>query len=903
MKRLLALILVMVLALATMTACTPEEAVGTAKDTVLELYETAKKTVCSWLGIEVEDDCDKDCNKDDANQNATPDNGNNNGNSGTNTDNVKVMTYADYVAAKVDDEIVIDAYVQACQSWWNNKITVYLADHDGAYFVYELACSEEDAAKLTPGTKIRVIGYKAIWSGEIEIVDATFTFIEGADTYIAPAKDLTNVLGTADMINYQNQLALFKGLTIKSIEYKNGTPGNDIYVTLTKDNVDYDFCVESYLTGPDTDVYKAFADLVEGDVVNVEGFVYWYNGINTHITSVTKYVKTQSVMTYAEYMAAAIDEEVIIEAYVQASQSWWNNRITLYLADRDGAYFAYQLACSREDAAKLTPGTKIKVTGYKTVWAGQIEIIDATFTFIEGADTYIAPAKDITAALGTSELITYQNRLALFKGLTVKSIEYKNGVPGNDIYVIFTYGGSNYNFCVESSLTGSDTETYQAFADLVEGDVVDVEGFVYWYNGINTHITAVKKATSVSVMTYAEYMAAELDDEVVIEAYVQAHQSWWNNKITVYLADFDGAYFVYELACSEADAARLIPGTKIQVTGYKAAWEGEIEIVDATFTFVEGRDTYIAPAKDITAALGTDALINYQNQLALFKGLTIKSIEYKNGTPGNDIYVTLTYGGVDYDFCVESYLTGPDTDVYKAFANLAEGDVVDVEGFVYWYNGINTHITAVQKAKSAGVMTYAEYMAAAFDDEVVIEAYVQAHQSWWNNKITVYLADFDGAYFVYDLACSEADAAKLTPGTKIKVTGYKTSWAGEIEIADATFTFVEGAETYIAPAKDVTAYLGTDELINYQNQLALFKGLTIKSIEYKNGTPGDDIYVTFTKNGVDYDFCVERYLTGPETEVYQAFATLVAGDVVDVEGFVYWYNGINTHITKITKVG
>ena len=118
-----------------------------------------------------------------------------------------------------------------------------------------------------------------------------------------------------------------------------------------------------------------------------------------------------------------------------------------------------------------------------------------------------------------------------------------------------------------------------------------------------------------------------------------------------------------------------------------------------------------------------------------------------------------------------------------------------------------------------------------------------------------------------------------------------------IELNEVERRFVTGS-----PAKDVTAYLGTDELINYQNQLALFKGLTIKSIEYKNGTPGDDIYVTFTKNGVDYDFCVERYLTGPDTEVYKAFATLAAGDVVDVEGFVYWYNAINTHITNITKL-
>ena len=208
----------------------------------------------------------------------------------------------------------------------------------------------------------------------------------------------------------------------------------------------------------------------------------------------------------------------------------------------------------------------------------------------------------------------------------------------------------------------------------------------------------------------------------------------------------------------------------------------------------------------------------------------------------------------------------------------------------------------VVEAKSEGVMTYAEYAAAEMDAEVVIECYVQATQSWWDNKITVYAADQEGAYFLYELACSQEDAAKMLPGTKIKVTGYKGAWADEVEVMDGTFEFVEGGIGYIAEPVDLTAVLGTEELINYQNQLAVFKGMTVKAVEYKNGEPGDDIYVTLTLNDADYSFCVERYLTGPETEVYAAVGALQAGDVVDVTGFVYWYNGVNTHITTVTPV-
>ena len=213
-------------------------------------------------------------------------------------------------------------------------------------------------------------------------------------------------------------------------------------------------------------------------------------------------------------------------------------------------------------------------------------------------------------------------------------------------------------------------------------------------------------------------------------------------------------------------------------------------------------------------------------------------------------------------------------------------------------------------AKSEGVMTYADYDAAAIDAEVTIEGYVQATQSWWEDKITVYAADPDGAYFIYELKCSEEDSKKLTPGTKIKVTGEKAEWDGEIEIMNGTFEFADDL-TYVAPVKDVTSLLGTEELIKNQNAFVLFKGMTVVASQndagedvpftYAAGTPGKDIYIKLSYNGQTYDFCVEQYLTGKDTEVYKAVEALKIGDVIDVEGYLYWWNGMNPHITKVTK--
>ena len=214
-------------------------------------------------------------------------------------------------------------------------------------------------------------------------------------------------------------------------------------------------------------------------------------------------------------------------------------------------------------------------------------------------------------------------------------------------------------------------------------------------------------------------------------------------------------------------------------------------------------------------------------------------------------------------------------------------------------------------AKSEGVMTYAEYAAAELDTEVVIEAYVQAKQSWWDDRATVYAQDKDGAYFLYEMACSEADYEKLTTGTKIKVTGYKAEWSGEVEITEATFEIEDG--NYVAEAEDVTSLLGKDDLINHQNKFVAFKGMTVEAAGqdaggndvaylYKwdgSGQDGDDLYFNVSLNGETYTFTVESYLCDNTTDVYAAVKNLNIGDTVDMEGFLYWYEGVNPHITSV----
>lgn len=218
----------------------------------------------------------------------------------TEDSDVAVMSYADFVAADVDTEVVVETYVQDKQGWWENEgvgmATFYTQDKDGAYFLYNMPCSQEDYDAMVPGTKIRVTGFKSEWSGEVEIIDATYEILDG-DTYVAEATDLTDKIADAEALaDYMNQYVSFTGLTVAEREGGAFTygwdgskaQGDDLYINLEDaDGNVYTFVVESYLRGADTEVYQTVEAFNVGDTVDITGFMYWYEGPQVHVTIAT----------------------------------------------------------------------------------------------------------------------------------------------------------------------------------------------------------------------------------------------------------------------------------------------------------------------------------------------------------------------------------------------------------------------------------------------------------------------------------------------------------------------------------------------------------------------------------------------------------------------------------------
>ena len=214
------------------------------------------------------------------------------------------------------------------------------------------------------------------------------------------------------------------------------------------------------------------------------------------------------------------------------------------------------------------------------------------------------------------------------------------------------------------------------------------------------------------IMSYAEFMAAEIDDECVIEFYVQASQGWWfdstanQGKVTIYGQTEEGGYFAYEAICDEATGAKVVPGAKVRITGAKKIFNGLHEIVNGTLEIVEAT-AWTATAMDVTALMGTDTLFDHVGKKVTINDATVVAANadgaaflYKwngAGKEGDDLYFNVQIGDKTYTLCVESYLCGLGSDAYEAVRGLKVGDVIDIEAYLYWYDGPQPHVYSVTK--------------------------------------------------------------------------------------------------------------------------------------------------------------------------------------------------------------
>ena len=632
-----------------------------------------------------------------------------------------VMSYDDFMMAEINDDVIIESYVQDFESFYNGKQTIYLADDEGAYFGYELTISEEDSNRLQPGMKLYIEGQKLEYRGQIEIGNTTVVeIIEGEDPLIRGSFEVTEDLSDEYAVSdLQGRLIEVVAKLLPSGEegkpYLLGWNDSgelnkaDLYLNIEVNDNTFTWNVRRYLRNANTDVYKAVAALTKdniGSYYNISAYVYIYDG-----KCQARIVDFEPNYYYA-FTNAELNDEVVIEAYVQDFESFYNGKQTMYLADRFGTYFGYELALTEELSNQITIGTKLHIEGQKLAYRGQIEIGNTTVVeIIEGDEPYIAPAMDATYVL-SNELATEYLQARKIK-VTAKLMPSMSGETEKpyllnwndsgelgkaDLYLNLSINNESFTWNVRRYLRNANSDVYQAVSALSSTDLgkyYDIEAFVYIYDGQC-------QARIVSFMPnyYLNFVNAEINDDVVIEAYVQDFESFYNGKQTMYLVDDNGAYFGYEIALTEELSNQITIGTKLHIEGQKLEYSGMIEVGNTSKVEILDEELYEAPSYDLTDSLTDEEALEWIGAKIFVTAKLIPSGEEgkpyllgwnDSGELGKaDLYLNIEVNDNTFTWNVRRYLRNANTDLYKAVAALTKdniGSYFDIEAFVYIYNG------------------------------------------------------------------------------------------------------------------------------------------------------------------------------------------------------------------------
>jgi len=530
------------------------------------------------------------------------------------------------------------------------------------------------------------------------------------------------------------------------------------------------------------------------------------------------------------------------------------------------------------------------------------------------------------------------------------------------------------------------TTDYTGKITAPKNPVKDYYEFAGWYDNEALTGEAVKLADKVftadtalyakwniiEVMDYATFMEAETGDLVAIEGYIAAKQSWWANKATMYLVgDTDGeGYFIYEMAMTEDVYNNVYKiGTKVRIYGAKANYAGEHEISGEYINYdlsgvIEGEMPEANPI-DLTYSVDDEVLIDYQN--AKFTA-TLKVKEYtttdqnatvatngaygyKGDEPTDDLYFILEdQAGNVLNCCVEKYLTSTYAAVKGVLMDedFAVGKVVTVEGYMYWYNGANPHITSITITEQENIM-YETFMSTPDGEDVVVEGFLIGKTTYYKGMCSLYLSaactpnsggeqeqDYTTGegYYVYNYECTQeqynalvvaCDFENLVCQTYVKVSGTKASYAGMKEIVDATVEIISVPEgkimdiitvdfgPYCIMVDEITegvmsaGFQGNFTVVEYTTTDPNATVAESGAYGYKGDDPTDDLYIILEDSeGNKLNCCIEAHLdyeaygSGYKNYLYSVVDSLTVGQTISVTGFMYWWNGPNPHIIFIS---
>ena len=607
--------------------------------------------------------------------------------------------------------------------------------------------------------------------------------------------------------------------------------------------------------------------------------------------------------TWAEYVAAAKDDTVIVKGVITAimAKSKGNSYNCLYLQDNDGGYYAYNMATDPVTDDKLEVGMTVRVTGTRDTYNGTYEIMKATVEIVDSNKTP-ATAVDFTekyqkaTSLKDEALTAQQGMLVTLKGVEITGEDTSGG------YYKFKLGEFESYIRISSSvcpITKDEQETLKKGHAEHTGWTANVTGIICVYDGAFYLTPASADAfeyVGLPQKDDAGMVAFEKDGLSVVstvtadteielpsagKTYDKVAITWEsdnaaavvaNGKLTIKLPDTDATVkLTATLKCGSVTETRVF---EIKLVATEMSYA---EIVDAAYKLEAG-----------AALPGTYRLFG-----KIIKIDTPWSEQYKN------ITVTIEVAGLTDKPIMCFRLKGDGAE------SLAVGDEITVEGAIKNYNGTiefdsgcrfigkGEHIDQSKTVNAAYSLAEGESMSSPVILKGVISKIDTAWSDQYKNITVTIIVDgiTDKPIMCFRLKGEGAD--KLAEGQTINVYGTIKNYQGTVEF-DAGCLLI--ADDDVAAVKTViSAYkLAQDTALDGEKTLTgvITKIDTPYSEQYKN------ITVTITVAGIS-DKTIQCFRM-----VGEGAANLAEGQVITVTGTLKNFKGTVEFDAKCTfKLG
>ena len=607
--------------------------------------------------------------------------------------------------------------------------------------------------------------------------------------------------------------------------------------------------------------------------------------------------------TWAEYVAAAKDDTVIVKGVITAimAKSKGNSYNCLYLQDNDGGYYAYNMATDPVTDDKLEVGMTVRVTGTRDTYNGTYEIMKATVEIVDSNKTP-ATAVDFTekyqkaTSLKEEALTAQQGMLVTLKGVEITGEDTSGG------YYKFKLGEFESYIRISSSvcpITKDEQETLKKGHAEHTGWTANVTGIICVYDGAFYLTPASADAfeyVGLPQKDDAGMVAFEKDGLSVVstvtadteielpsagKTYDKVAITWEsdnaaavvaNGKLTIKLPDTDATVkLTATLKCGSVTETRVF---EIKLVATEMSYA---EIVDAAYKLEAG-----------ASLPGTCRLFG-----KIIKIDTAWSDQYKN------ITVTIEVAGLTDKPIICFRLKGDGAE------SLAVGDEITVEGAIKNYNGTiefdsgclligkGEHIDQSKTVNAAYSLAEGESMSSPVILKGVISKIDTAWSDQYKNITVTIIVDgiTDKPIMCFRLKGGGAD--KLAEGQTINVYGTIKNYQGTVEF-DAGCLLI--ADDDVAAVKTViSAYkLAQDTALDGEKTLTgvITKIDTPYSEQYKN------ITVTITVAGIS-DKTIQCFRM-----VGEGAANLAEGQVITVTGTLKNFKGTVEFDAKCTfKLG